>query len=282
MRLPFVYLCSLLVVAILPWTSAKASLVTGPWDVATTDPPNGQGNGPILNANTSAPIIGDGTANSADGEMFDSPFPALTLAAAGDKIVFMGTIRIVGSANSPATSGNPRTQFRFGLFDGDEDGLDDNGWTGYYMSNRHGNSGTPAGTLAEKPTGNTSIYLSTTGQTPLATVQGDGTSASLFHDGTYALNLTIERNPSSQLIVSATINGSNGFSQSLSATDTTPSTFTFDHLGFLLGGNLDVDQAFLSDIQVSLNPVPEGTGFLLVGFVAIMVGAVNCKRGIKK
>jgi hypothetical protein len=240
-------------------SAAHAIPITGPWNSATTDPPGGQGNGPITNANTASPTLGDGTSNSAAGDMMDSPFPAITLAAPGDKIIFTGSVTLSGTVNSAATSGTPRTQFRFGLFDGDEDGLDDNGWVGYYMSNKHGNAGTPAGVLARKSAGNTTIYLSATGQTGLASQQGDGTAASLFHDATYAMNLTIERNPAGELLVAATLTGSSGFSQSLSATDTTAAangTYTFDHLGFLSGSNLGTDLAQFENLDVTFVPEP--------------------------
>lgn len=249
---------------------ALAGPINGPWNVATTNPAGGQGNGPIHFSNTHYPIVGDlvedgsASSNEADAEMFDSPFPTITLANAGDKIKFTGNVTLTGTVNSPATSGTPRTQFRFGLFNGDDVGLDDNGWVGYYMSNKHGNSGTPAGVLTRKPVGNTSIYLSATGQSPaVASVQGDGTVASLFHDGTYAMSMIIERDALGQLLVSATLTGSNGFSQALSGIDTTASTlgtYTFNHVGFLLGGNLDTDRAAFSNLVVS---VPEPASWLL-------------------
>jgi hypothetical protein len=118
------------------------------------------------------------------------------------------------------------------------------------MSNRHGNSGSPAGVLAAKPDGNTSAYLSTGGQIVLTSVQGDGTTASLFHDGTYSMNLTIQRS-GDDLYISATLMGLNGFSQSLSATDLNATDFTFDRLGFLLGANLGADLASFSNLAIS-------------------------------
>jgi hypothetical protein len=206
-------------------------------------------------------VVEDPDFNSdfADAEMLDSPFPAITLANTGDKIVFTGTVDLDGTTNSPLTSGTPRTQFRFGLFDGDEEGLDDNGWVGYYMSNKHGDPGTPSGVLTRKPVGNTSIYLSVTGQTTpvLAAVQGDGTDASLFNDDTYSMNLTIERNAAGEMLLSGALTGVNGFSQMLNATDTTASTlgtYTFDHLGFLLGGNINTDRAAFADLDVTFMP----------------------------
>ena len=114
---------------------AEATLVTGPW---TT--PTGQGDGPITYG-TGTVTVGNGTSNSADGEMFSSPFSPITLAFNGDKIIFTGTMQMIGSVNSAVTSGTPRTQFRLGLFNGVNTGAD-LGWLGYFMTNTHG-TGTP-------------------------------------------------------------------------------------------------------------------------------------------
>jgi hypothetical protein len=260
--------------------AAHATLITGPWMSANATP--AQGDGPIHNANTDDPIVGDlvddpGTnSNTADGEMFDSPFDPMTLANDGDKIILQGDITLQGTANSPATSGSPRTQFRFGLFNGDDVG-DDTGWVGYYMSNKHGNAGTPSGVLTRKPVGNTSVYLSVSGQsTAMAAVQGDGTAASLFNDDTYSLLMTIER-VGADLQIDATLTGANGFSQSLSGLDTTAGTlgtYTFNHVGFLLGGNLDTDRAVLSNIRVS---IPEPATWL-AAMLSLVAGVVSRRR----
>jgi hypothetical protein len=219
--------------------------VAGPWTNAV-----GFGSGPITNGNTSSPTVGDGTANSATQEMIHSAFSEVTLANTGDKIVFTGNVTLTGTVNSSADVGTPRTQFRFGLFDGDTSG--DTGWVGYYMSNLHGN-GSPAGVLALKPEGNSSAYLSTTGQSVLASSSGDGTVTSLFHDGTYSMTLSIERS-GDDLVVTGELEGSNGFVQSLNATNATADTlgtYTFDRLGFLLGNNLGTDQAVFSNLLVT-------------------------------
>jgi hypothetical protein len=258
-------------------STAHAGFVTGPWTNAA-----GQGDGPIHDANTANPIVGDlvddpgGSSNAAEGEMIDSPFPAITLANAGDKIIFTGSVTLQGTVNSPATSGTPRTQFRFGIFGDDGDG-DDLEWVGYYMSNKHGNSGTPAGVLARKPVGNTSAYLSATGQNVLTSEQGDGTAASLFNDDTYDMSIVIERNALGELMISSTLTGANGFSQTLAAIDTTASTlgtYTFDHIGFLLGGNLDADRAAFSNLRVR---IPEPASWIL-GIASLVVGALARRR----
>lgn len=226
-----------------------AEAVDGPWTNAV-----GQGNGPITNANTNAPVVGNGSPNSAEAEMIDSPFTAITLTNPGDKIIFTGSVTLSGTIGGDASSGNPRTQFRFGLFDSDDDDL---GWVGYLMTNAHG-SGSPNGTLSRKNAGNTNVYLSTTaGATSLASTPGNGT---LFHDGTYAMSMTIERNNSNHLLVTGTLIGSNGFNQTLSTTDTAAAslgTYTFDSLGFLLGGNLDADLATFANLNVQFVPAAE-------------------------
>jgi hypothetical protein len=248
---------------------APAALVTGPW----TNAP-GQGDGPITNANTASPTVGDGTANSAEAEMFDSPFSPITLANSGDKIIFTGNVTLTGSIGGASA---PRTQFRFGLFDGDDTGPDDNGWVGYYMSNSSGN-GSPSGVLARKPNPNTSVYLSVTGQNVLASTPGNGVN---FTDDTYAMSLTIQRSGNDLTILGILSGATNGFIQSLSATDTTASTsstYTFDHLGFLLGGNLDTDQAQFSNLDVTFIAIPEASCVAMFSLICGLVVAAKLRR----
>jgi hypothetical protein len=75
------------------------------------------------------------------------------------------------------------------------------------MSDKHGDPGTPSGVLALKPVDNTSTPLSVGGQTVLASVQGDGTEASRFNDGTYNMTLSIERNAAGELIINSSLIG---------------------------------------------------------------------------
>jgi hypothetical protein len=138
--------------------------------------------------------------------MIFSPFTQMTLDSAGDKIVFTGSVTLSGTINSPLSAGNPKTQFRFGLFQSNAN-TDETGWVGYFMHNKHGTSATPNGVLAVKPVGNISTFLSTTGQVTLQSAAGDNTNASLFNDGAYNLMLTIERNAAGELVVNSSIIG---------------------------------------------------------------------------
>jgi hypothetical protein len=271
-----------LVVALGAADFACAEAVDGTWLNAV-----GFGDGPIWNAESENPIVGEdpndpgfGT-NDADQEMIYSPFTPITLANPGDKMVFTGSVELAGTINSPLTSGTPRSQFRFGLFQNNAS-VDQTGWVGYFMHNKHGNAGgTPFGALGVKPVGNTTVFLSTMGATTLQSQQGDGTAASLFNDGTYELMMSIERNATGELVLNSSIvgvgerpplepydpgdpppsPGSNEFSQIMSTTHAdaaTLGTYTFDRLGFLMGGNLDADRAAYMNLEVEFIPGGDG------------------------
>jgi hypothetical protein len=189
--------------------AALADAVVGTWEIA-----DAQGDGPLINTNTNNPIVGedpdDVSFNSgwANGEMIFSPFTEMTLDSAGDKVVFTGSVTLSSTNNSGMGDGAPRTQFRFGLFDGDT--ADELGWVGYLMTNKHGNAGTPAGSISRKNIGNTNAFLAVTGAgnaTALVAVQGDGTEASRFNDGTYNMMMSIERNAAGALVINSSIVG---------------------------------------------------------------------------
>jgi PEP-CTERM motif len=267
-RLPLA-LSAAVAMAFMAVQTTRAALITGPWTSA-------QGDGPIANGNTSQPLVGDGSADSAGGEMFHSAFPAVTLANSGDKIVFDGKVQLTGTVGSPANAGGPRSQFRFGLYGDDGAGDPHEGWVGYLAYNRHGDAGgTPPGRIVRKNVGNTNLYHQTTGagnQTNLALLDGDG---SVFHDDLYTMNMTIERS-GNDLVISASLSGSNGYTNSLSVTDTNASTmgtYTFDRVGFLLGGNLAADRAQFYSLSISI-PEPASLLLVLVG----LIGAFCSRR----
>jgi hypothetical protein len=255
MRQATIHFVSLAIATMVYFSGAPAAL-------AVTYLPSGwvsganQGNGPIFSADTNHPIVGDqvddptASSNAADAEELHSPFTPITLAADGDKITFTGTVLLQGTVNSIASSGTPRTQFRFGLFQ-DNGSADNLGWLGYLMTNTHG-TGTPNGTLSRKNTGNTSTYLSTTGSTALGASGGNGT---VFNDDTFTLSLSIERAVGGLLSLDGSITGTTttNFSEVLHGGESAAGvvTYTFDRLGFLMGANLDTDRAEFSDLAVT-------------------------------
>jgi hypothetical protein len=252
-------------------SSALAEPVDGTWENADTFPPNAGDNGPYSTTTSNSFVLGedpddpDFSSQWAVQEMIFSPFSTMTLTNPGDKVVFTGSVALSGTTNSPLTSGTPRTQFRFGLFQSNAS-TNETGWVGYYMSNKHGNAGTPSGVLALKPVANTSAFLAVGGQTVLTSVQGEGTDASLFNDGTYNLMLSIERNAGGELEIDSSILGTgfqrdgvtpNTFSQIFDFTTTdaaTTGTYVFDRLGFLLGNNLATDRAEFMNLDVTFMP----------------------------
>jgi hypothetical protein len=243
-----------------PIARATTYPVTGTWVNAVGFP-----TGTIMDGTTNNPIVGDAvddpsaSSDAAKNAEVYSPFPDVTLAQAGDTITFTGSVLLQGTVNSAATSGTPRTQFRFGLFQDNGD-ANNNGWVGYLMTNSHGN-GTPNGSLSRKPSGNTSTFLSTNGATTVLSTPGNGT---VFNDDTYALSLSIQRLATGDLQLSSSITGTaaTNFTESFSGTDpaaTVPS-YAFNRLGFLTGSNLGADRAAYTSLTVTTTGPSFGGG----------------------
>jgi hypothetical protein len=226
-------------------TVAFAAPVNGPWLVA-------QGGGPVTQENTASPIVGDGSSNSADTDAIYSTAPAVTLANVGDKITLTGSANLIG-----IVSGGVR-QFRWGLYDVNGSG-NTNGWLGYFATQ---GSGTTVGELYERNSGNTSAFFSGTGvSTTGGTAPGSGLG---FANGTYSFSLSIERVASGIQVNSAITRTSDSQDfGSVSLLDTSPQTYTFNRVGFLIGDALDADQVQFANIDVTF--VPAGTPPLTPG-----------------
>lgn len=233
-----------------PAAVSSAAPVTGPWLVA-------QGGGPVTNASTASPTVGDGTANSADTDAIHASFPAITLANTGDRITLTGSATLTGIA-----SGGVR-QFRWGVYDFNGSG-DTTGWLGYFATQ---GSGTTVGELYERNSGNTSTFFSGTGvSTTGGTAPGTGIS---FADGTYAVSLAIEK-VATGLQINSTITRTSDSQDfgSVSLLDTSPLTSTFNRVGFLIGGSLDADRVQFTNIDVAFEPAgtpPLNPGPLVFG-----------------
>lgn len=197
--------------------------------------------------NTANPVIGDGSAESADAAAFHGDFPAIILGSNGDSITFTGTVTLTGISAS-------FQNFRFGLFDhGASTTI--NGWLGYFTSN---SSGTSSGQIRERNAGNSDLYVGNTGSISITTTidpQNDPIT-----DGTYSMLLKLTRDGNAYDITASLIGGSGGnFSNVWTVNDRTPVTgdvYRFDRVGILLGNGLNADRAAFSNLDVSFASAP--------------------------
>jgi len=266
------FCCGLLAAGtLLPLSAAHAALVTGPWTGGGRASDNGLQAG---SENTASPIVGDNSDLNADDEAIDAAFTAIVLANNGDRITLSGSVEILGSIDTAAAAA--AGQFRYGLFlDDVADGTTDNeGWLGYYVNNE--SSGTN-GSITRKPAANTSLHVSGTGG---AAVGSASETLQRFDPGTYSFSLSIERvNNDLRLTTSLaqTVDPDGpppDYNFNLTLTDLAASvpTYTFDRVGFLLGGSLDADQARFSNIDVTFTPIPEpgSLGLLAAGVIGVL------------
>ncbi|MEX1048443.1 MAG: hypothetical protein WED15_02865 [Akkermansiaceae bacterium] len=237
--------------------TSDAALVTGTWTSA-------QGGGPITNENTASPTVGDGTANSADSDALYSAMPTIALANVGEKVTLSGSANLIGIA-----SGQVR-QFRWGLYNVNSS-ADINGWLGYFATQ---GSGTTVGEAYERKDPNTTQFFAGGTSNVSVNVTGGtapGTGIS-FASGDYTFTLSLER-VASGLQVESTItriSDSQDFG-TVSFLDTTPLTYTFDRVGFLIAGNLDADQVQFSNIDVTLVPEPHSAVLGLIGSALLLL-----------
>jgi hypothetical protein len=220
---------------------------------------SGTGDGPLLQSATNDPIVGDGTPNSADAEAIHASISGLipSLSQAGDRVALAGTVVLTGVASS-------NDQFRWGLYD--VNGKPDvNGWLGYFGSNGITGQG---GNLRERDLPNGAGYWLGTSATILATSAPAGAS---FSSATYNFTLEIERTAANGLQIgwSLTRVGSSAYNLASSFLDTEPSAFSFNRVGFLLGGSLNADQASFQDITVTYIPEPSSAVIGMIGAASL-------------
>lgn len=241
------------IATLLAATTAHAALVTG-WTEVT-------GKTPVSNMSTASPTLGDGSVDSADTKQISASFGEITLTSVGDSITLSGSATFTGAALTPG-----RNQFRWGLFDVNGS-ANDLGWLGYIANQGGGTSGAQTFERSN-PTSGTYISL-ITGATQVgsdATAPGTGIN---FSTGTYDFLLTLERVATGVQIDSSIIRTSDSQQFGLySFLDTTPQTYDFNRVGFLVGGNLDADQVQFTNIDVIPEP---GAAFLgSLGLLALL------------
>lgn len=229
-------------------THVQAALVTG-WDDANIT-------GVLLtNAGTASPTVGTGAEGSADTAWLFASFSTISLTTVGSTITLSGSATFTGISGT----GGLRDMFRMGLYNVNGS-ADDTGWLGYFATNGDTTNG---GRIFERLDPNTASFTSQTGLTPLATATAPGGN---FESGaasdTYNFSLTLERVASGMQIDTSIIRTSD--SQQMGANsflDESISVTEFNRVGFLLGGNLDVDTVQFNNINV----IPEPSVIVLGG-----------------
>lgn len=191
---------------------------------------------------TASPVTTD-----ADADTILANFPDITLAD-GESISLTGSVTfdVILSNN----------QFRIGVFNGDNPITAGDG-TGF------------AGIFAGAPAGSTSSVRSTPGtaSAPFSSAVGSElgllpSSASPPANTSINFSLIITRD-GSNLDISASFSGSNGYSSSITLQDQNLSYYTFNSAGFLFGGSHNGTQSSFSNIEITKSiiqdPLPPET-----------------------
>jgi hypothetical protein len=205
-------------------------------------------------ADTSSPVLGDGSAEDADNTAIHASFPQSTLNV-GQKLVLSGsvTMSMTGGALPPNASG-VANNFRLGIFDSNGSATI-SGWLGYYMSAPDG--ATASGIRRRS----SNAYYSQTGTVLLGAVSLADTTKRIT-DGTFDFTFSYERTPTG-LTLSGTLSNADGYALvPWSISDT--NNYAFDRVGFLAGDAFNAEQFAFSNVDVSVVPVPEpGTAALV-------------------
>lgn len=224
-------------------TCADAAMVTGTWVKAS-------GVAIMGNTSTASPTWGDGSADNADASSIYSPFPTITLANPGDKVVLSGSVEMFGI--SPGTAGSI---FRFGLFNVNGSATT-SGWLGYFVQSA-ATAGT--GSLQERTLLNTTAFTSTSSGGS-ATLQILPATASAITSAVYNFSFTLERNALNGLIITTSlvrVSDSLEFAGA-SFTDATVNAgaFTFDRVGFQGTTDLNADKLQMNNVDVAFTAAP--------------------------
>jgi hypothetical protein len=235
----------------------------------------GQGNPVTYDMNTSSPAVGNGDPDNADAVILFSDFPAVTLANSGDSVALTGMVSLVGITSSDAGTNQ---QFRLGLFDR-LGNTGTSGWLGYFTAN---STSINAGVLRQRNAGNPDLFISNTGSTVVASTANPPNSrtGAILTDSTYGFSLEITRDGDNYDISGSLTGGpASNFNDSFTISDLIPAateTYTFNHVGFLLGTAMNVDRAIFGNIQVIY--VPEPSSILLCGLAAVLLSSQRRRR----
>lgn len=217
--------------------------------------------------NTSSPILGNGTTESADNQtLYANLGSVYTLSGAGDSLTFSGSITLANLNNPQAD------QLRFGLYDSNGQ-AGATGWLGYFFSNTGASAGPTYSRLWERSDPNTGSFGSGTGAVNIANANATPGNTS-FATGSYDFALTLQRDVSGYIQISWSLEGTSlSYSLSGSFLDTTPLTYDFDRVGLFAGGGLNADQASFSNLSITQVPEPGVVPSLLLG--VLFLGALR-------
>jgi PEP-CTERM motif len=223
---------------------------------------SGTGDGPLSQTATNDPIVGDGTSNSAESEAIYASISGQvpTLTQVGDSISLAGSVTLEGSMSGDE-------QFRWGLYDVNGKPAV-SGWQGYFALN--GITGTGCD-LMERNQPNGATFWTSSSATSLASTSP---AAAPFSAATYAFTLSIARTIGDQLQIDWSLvrtSGTGTYNTSSSFLDTTASTFSFNRVGFHLGGVLDADRATFQDITVTYVPEPSSAVLGMIGVASLVL-----------
>jgi len=254
MKIKSTHLVPVISAAVLAATNVQGALVTG-WSEV-----NGV---PSADFGTASPTLGDGNEGSADTARLYASFDSISLATVGSTITLSGSATFTGISKPDGTN-VLRDMFRLGLFNANGS-TDDTEWLGYWSANGDGGVG---GRTYERdvPQNTGDTFASTGGASLLATGTAPG-AGNPFDGGTgidtYNFSMTLERVATGMQIDTSIIRTSDSleFGGLSNFVDTSVSVSDFNRVGFLLGGNLNVDTVQFNNITV----VPEPSAALLGG-----------------
>lgn len=252
--------------------SARATSVTS-WTMTTGTAGN------ISGLNTASPVFGTGATNTGNGFQVYAPLTSYTLGSVGDSISFSGS----GLFN--LNTGASSDQFRFGIFN-TNGSSDTTGWLGYFATNS-GIGSNPNGRLWERRSGNTTAYFNNS-QTPtiaadavqsFAGTPASSSSVSTFLSGTYNFSITATRTAAGLSVVWSIVGtGTTTYTIGGTYADTTATTYSFDRVGLMTGGNVNADQVSFSNLDVTFtSAIPEPASWAAIT-ACLALGAAVLRR----
>lgn len=228
--------------------AAQAATVTG-W-VATNGDTGFSGG----SAATNSPITTD-----ADADTIVGSFTSTTLAL-GETLLVTGQFNVANAGTTLAGG-----QLRIGAFESTS-GLPATGVGSGYI-----------GAWANDPNGKSFTTTTGTATNPFSGANNhatldNGTGPVLASNTTYDFALSLTRLAGNDLTVALDLNGGAFFSDSADLNTFGGSgSYTFDSVGFLLGGSLNSTSATFTDIEANVVPEPSSAALLGLGGLALLL-----------